>query len=449
MNKVTLLQGHVLPVLQSLPAESVQCCVTSPPYWGLRDYGLEPQVWGGEEGCEHSWSDKSYRESRKNDDTAGPKQKSNTGSEGWRNSERLSQFCRLCGAWRGSYGLEPTIELYIEHTVQIFREVRRVLRKDGVLFLNLGDSYAGGGRAGKDGIQKWGGIESGNQNRKYGPPINTPGLKPKDLCMIPARVALALQADGWWLRSDIIWAKPNAMPESCTDRPTTAHEHIFLLTKSERYFFDAEAVKEECVSGPSDIRKMQESKERIGGFYKDNDDVLVKASKHTNIGRKRSVGSPNGRNCRSVWEFATEPFPGSHFAVFPKELVRRCISAGTSEKGCCPACGAPWKRGTEKTGHINKREAAHQPNNTPTKVDSTGWKPTNRATNEWAPTCTCAAGEPQPCVCLDPFSGAGTTALVAAKLGRDAIGIELNPDYVEMSRKRLKKDLGMFCEITP
>ena len=764
MNKITLINADVMEGLARLPDESVHMVCTSPPYWSLRDYGLEPQVWAGEIECGHEWDEQSrYWDNRagsliRDEGTADFSGKKDT------RGHIKSSFCRLCGAWRGSYGLESTIDLYVQHTVEIFREVRRVLREDGVLFLNLGDTYAGDGRAGKNGIQKWGGIESINQDRKYGPPITPPGLKPKDLCGIPWRVALALQADGWWLRSDIIWAKPNPMPESCTDRPTRAHEYIFLLTKSAKYHWDQEAVKEPNSQGAID---------RFGK----NPAISVKNRKYEGMdgeslaamGSKTPEWLPGGRNLRTVWTIATAPFPEEHFAcvdaetealtpfgwkthdqlsngdiiagydqesralswqpaefwayqvncdlvaiekrdssqrltenhrclirrrvggeaivlagelkpgmeipiaapllvtetkgpgkdlaallgwyltegerkrhriirinqsmsanpekvetirsllvrlgaefsvqrrerevhgkpsieitfsvwgevaeylyrespdkkidltwvnwpisdiqsildamiagdghlrkdgrscivqkdrkfldavqmlalrlglrtiisprkeggfviyitkgewltlrgtngvhapvkrehyegiiwcpsvestfwiarrkgrtfitgnTYPPELVRRCVAAGTSERGACPHCGSPWRRVVEKKtnpkgilggehrevgrdGGLAKRNRDLQAEREMGKSTTTGW----------TPTCTCNAGEPLPCTVLDIFSGAGTTALVAAKLGRDAIGIEISPAYVEMSHKRIAGELGMLVEI--
>ena len=371
-------------------------------------------------------------------------------------------FCRLCGAWRGSYGLEPTIELYVEHTVAIFREVKRVLRADGVLFLNLGDSYASQGGPLKEG----GGIndilggkkETQDYNRSRQAPV---GLKPKDLCGIPWRVALALQADGWWLRSDIIWAKPNPMPESCTDRPTTAHEHIFLLTKSSRYFYDAEAVREPQAQGTFDRYKPGE---KIPTFNK----MGGSGRKNQSFADATPVAIlPNGRNLRSVWTIATAPFPSAHFATFPQAIPERCIKAGTSEKGCCPKCGAPWRRVVEK-GEL-KEHPDRRGRKDRNKADFDGIDYAVRestlglvretTTAGWFPTCTHMDfqnleqhdrpfPEPIPCTVLDIFSGAGTTALVSAKLGRDAIGIELNPEYVEMSRKRIAGEMGMLCEVS-
>lgn len=428
-----ILTGHVLTTLATLPDECVQTVVTSPPYWGLRDYGIEPQVW---------------------DD-----------------------------GWTGSLGLEPTPELYVSHMVEVFRAVRRVLRDDGTLWLNLGDSYASGGKGGggaymdERGEKAWG-PRAGLNGWRSAPP----GLKHKDLCMIPARVALALQADGWYLRSDIVWHKPNPMPESVTDRPTKAHEYVFLLSKAARYYYDAEAVKEPCEIGPSDVRKMLESLPRIGGKHKELIDPLSKASAATNIGRKRSVGGtpkqdqtaatkPNGgntqagfndreanglaplmRNLRSVWTVATAPFPGAHFATFPAELARRCILAGTSERGCCPECGKPWRRVVKRQrvsvrpnfdGHRGELPKSQERNdNGGDGVDRAGNIATT--TTGWAPTCSHDL-PPAPCVVLDPFSGAGTTLLEALRNGRHYLGCELKPEYVAMAERRIRDAMGLFA----
>ena len=379
-----------------LKNKSVQMVCTSPPFWGLRDYGVNGQL-----------------------------------------------------------GLEKTPEEYVANLVAVFREVWRVLRGDGTCWVNLGDSYVSNASSQVPQTKSHVGSGFAGPNR-----AGMTGLKPKDLVGIPWRVAFALQADGWWLRRDIIWSKPNPMPESVTDRPTTAHEYLFLLAKSERYYYDAGAVQEPCESGPSDVRKMLESLPRIGGKHKILDDPLSKASATTNIGRKRSVGgkaclSPRndgerwnendgrgftpislGRNRRSVWTIATEPYPEAHFATFPRKLVEPCILAGTSARGCCATCGAPWERMVERTGHINKREPAHAPYSEPTKTDSTGWAPRTRTTNQWNPICACG-GDPVPCIVLDPFAGSGTTVAVAESLGRRGIGIELKAEYLALSQRRM------------
>ena len=278
--------GDVRGVLKTLPIKYIQTVVTSPPYWGLRDYQTVPVMWGDVTGCEHAW-----------DNSSTPKTKlgiSGHQDSKWKslNCEKCTpgEVCKYCGAWYGQLGLEPTPELYVEHLVEIFREVKRVLRDDGTLWLNLGDSYAAGGRGGGSGSYARDGLHCGRESKNM-PPLKPPkGLKPKDLVGIPWMVAFALRADGWYLRSDIIWNKPNSMPESARDRPTKSHEYIFLLSKSKKYYYDINTIR-----GP----------------------------------HKR------GRNKRSVWTINTQPYPDAHFATFPPEIPRICIMAGTSEAGCC------------------------------------------------------------------------------------------------------------------
>lgn len=257
----TIFEGDALTVLKLLPSDSVQCCVTSPPYWGLRDYGVPGQI-----------------------------------------------------------GLEASVTQFINHLVQVFGEIRRVLRPDGVLWLNIGDSYTSGGRT-------WRAPDKKNPVRAMSVRPETPeGLKPKDLIGVPWRLALALQADGWYLRSDIIWEKPNCMPESVKDRPTRAHEYIFLMSKSEKYYYDYAAIKE-----------------------------------------------ANGRNKRSVWSVHTQAFAEAHFATFPPKLIEPCILAGS--------------------------------------------RPGDYV--------------------IDPFLGSGTAAVVSSALGRKFVGVELNPEYVAITMKRI------------
>src|SRR5262249_35798887 len=255
-----------------------------------------------------------------------------------------------------------------------------------------------------------------------------------DLVGLPWRVALALQADGWWLRSDIIWAKPNPMPESVTDRPTTSHEHVFLLTRSATYFYDAEAVREPALY-EGDTRHLRTDSSKLnGGPREDN-------------GSRMRTGNPTaGRNLRSVWTIATQPYPEAHFATFPEELARRCIAAGTSERGCCPVCGAPWQRVVVETEDYaafkalmkaqdysmvceGQRGGRTNPPNVPPKSVTTGWQPT----------CRCETGEPVACTVLDPFAGSGTTLAVARRMGRRAIGIELQADYLPLIQKRVSE----------
>lgn len=384
-------QGHVLDVLRTMESESVHCVVTSPPYWGLRSYKTELQVWGGDASCDHDWTLVTKPASNGIDGSRGgagcmsPDTMNNHEATATRRPIQ-SHVCQRCGAWRGELGSEPTIELYAEHVVAIFREVRRVLRKDGTLWLNVGDSYAGSGRGptGKTGIGDQERRQGFTTDRRLGRGFRAagyemrdtpavPGLKSKDLCLIPFRLALALQADGWWIRSDIVWAKPNPMPESVTDRPTRAHEYIFLLTKSPRYFYDADAIREPNTEGAIARFGNNHAMSTAGRKYEGMGGESLAAA-----ATRMPEWRPNGHNMRSVWTLPTESFEGAHFATFPTELVKRCILAGSRE------------------------------------------------------------GD----LVLDPFVGSGTTVMVALRYGRRAIGIELNPEYVGMARRRIVLDHG-------
>jgi DNA modification methylase len=412
-----ILAGDAREVLRSLPEGSAQCCVTSPPYWGLRDYGTEPTTWGGEEGCGHDkWVKHRYyvvgggsaRSSGEAFSEAGEGNAERIKKARWREDDT----CARCGAWRGQLGLEPTVDLYVDHIVEVLREVARVLRDDGTMWLNLGDCYAGStkqsGRNDAGNNFRPGRVEAGNKT-KIKVDLELLGLKHKDLVGVPWRVAFALQADGWWLRSDIIWAKPNPMPESCRDRPTKSHEYVFLLTRSARYYWDQEAIREQDTGQTGTSANFQ--RRRAGPIPPGQSHASLRPN------RKPTVASGT-RNARSVWTIPTQPFPEAHFATFPERLAERCIMAGTSERGCCPECGAGWVR-------VFSRML--------------------RTFLGWRPTCGCG-GEaksaekthpPVPCTVIDPFVGSGTTAIVAARLGRRAVGIDLSPKYVEMVRKQI------------
>ena len=381
---VSIQTGDALACLAAMPANGVHCAVTSPPYWGLRDYGLKPLIWDGDPQCRHRWGVEGKSAQRL---------RNGVGSDTAKQAvpltlhPRTGAFCARCGAWRGSLGLEPDYRLYVDHLVAVMRAVRRVLRPDGTLWLNLGDCYAtGAGKAKRAG----GGAQGDNWERKrprgyrgaHDPDpkdlgsglagfqpnrMPQPGLKPKDLVGIPWRVAFALQDDGWWLRRDHIWAKPNPMPESCVDRCTTAHEYLFLLTKSARYYYDRAAIREPFATHP---RWRYPARAQVTGRGSQG------AAAARGDDRDKSGGFPtnnSGRNKRSVWTIATAPFAGPHFATFPPALAEPCILAG------CPAGGTV----------------------------------------------------------LDPFIGSGTTALVADRLGRDCIGIDLDPAAPAMLRGRL------------
>jgi len=418
---VTVYKGDCRDVLRTLPAESVHCVVTSPPYWGLRDYDIPPPVWGGDPACKHHFACKVMKgELRLGSGMAALGERYRGGGHKIGKVPHIKAergFCSRCGAWRVAFGLEPTIQLYVAHAVEIFHEVKRVLRKDGTLWLNLGDSYFGGGR-GRGGSfaserRAWRDMPCGISGT--GQPDFPPGnyssenlcsLKPKDLCGIPWRVAFALQADGWWLRQDIIWEKPSPMPESVTDRCTKAHEYIFLLTKSPRYFYDAETIKEDSSGGRA----------TFSGYAIKGADILYHQD-----GNRRDESIAQSRNKRSVWTVSTVPFQEAHFAAFPPKLVEPCIKAGTSEKGCCAKCGAPWIRKIEKKPNpkgINAEKEIGLAN-----------------TIGWSPSCQCNAPI-VPCIVLDPFAGSGTTGIVSINNGRRFIGIDLSDKYFNMITRR-------------
>jgi DNA modification methylase len=359
-----------------------------------------------------------------------------------------AHICRKCGARRvdSQLGLEPTPAEYVAQLVEVFREVWRVLRDDGTLWLNLGDSYAGSGGAGewsrrKAGKQEYVGQRGNNANR-----VTDRTCKPKDLVGIPWRVAFALQDAGWYLRSDIIWAKPNPMPESVADRPTKAHEYLFLLTKCATYFYDAEAIKESLAAstladGRNGTGRHTQGKNGSKYFADESPDA-GQADKPSWYRQKTFVNSASGRNARSVWTIATEPYPEAHFATFPTEIPRRAILAGTSARGCCPVCGAPWQRVVEHTATPDGRAKGSRFDAGKTAARDGGERtqPGTRMTKQttgWQPSCACAAGEPTPCTVLDPFSGSGTTVAVAVGLGRHGIGIELNASYIELAERRI------------
>jgi DNA modification methylase len=396
----------------------VQCVITSPPYFSLRDYGTG--TWdGGNADCDHAPVSGIQGTTGQRADRAF------TGSAPQRGR------CTRCGATRidQQIGLEATPEAFIEKMVTVFREVRRVLRDDGTCWLNIGDSYNGSGGAGGDYGE--GGLKEG-QPRYPGRHIGG-DLKPKDLIGVPWMLAFALRADGWYLRSDIIWSKPNPMPESVTDRPSKAHEYIFLLTKSARYFYDAEAVREKFAD------------ERMGnpgggGHYAAN---IPGQRPHGGLskGEWNVDGAATGRNRRTVWTIPTQSYEGAHFATFPEKLVEPCILAGTSQRGACPHCGAPWRRLVDKrylspiitTGTEEGRYDKGRNRNVTRMGDGV-----DVTTTGWQQECACPAAEPVPCTVLEPFAGSGTTLMVAKRLVRRSVGIDLSADYLALAVERIK-----------
>jgi DNA modification methylase len=419
---LTVYLGDCRTELQTLPAESVHCVVTSPPYWGLRDYGTASWA-GGDAECDHRKADQGQKH-------AGSDGKLGTNNTNWdHRNEPYEGVCGKCGAVRedGQLGLEPTPDAYIEAMVGVFREVKRVLRRDGTCWVNMGDSYATGTAtpskpSADNDVGYWNNADGLGRSRIDG---RESGLKPKDLIGMPWRLAFALQADGWYLRSDIIWAKPNPMPESVTDRPTKSHEYLFLLTRSARYYYDADAVRE-----PN--RTIGDRREGNGRHQYNG-----KWNGSTPEQQAFVTIDPAGRNLRSVWTIATQPYPGAHFATFPEALVEPCVKAGTSERGVCPECGAPWDRAVERVIAQSHREpgSTWQSRTDPKFARGGAFTGGESTTTGWHPTCI-HHHPPIPATVLDPFAGSGTTARVANRLSRRAILIDLSADYLDQAMLR-------------
>lgn len=458
---------------------TVQCVVTSPPYWGLRKYaGAQDLIWHPSKepwaicaAVDHDWKSNGRTAHHPDRGSVG-KDANGSGLIGGARDQAakkargesapLGDTYSLCGAWRGGFGLEPTIEMYIAHTVEILKEIRRVLRPDGVVFWNIGDSYAsgkgtchnpGGGRNSLSGHEALKDGQAYPLNRGNKSDLDAQGLKPKDLCLIPERVAIAAQADGWWVRSMIIWAKPNPMPESCTDRPTDAYEHIVMLTKSAHYFWDADAVREP-ITESSAKRIAQGNFQNQKGGPKDYGITGVNPNRSARKALENFADNCSGvRNLRNVWMLATQPynFKGAndkgHFATFPEEIPRRCILAATSERGACQQCGTPWQRVTEDSktsgkswnGNDLKSQGVNRGEQPEYAGESLYENYQPKKTIGWKPGCKCFAAEVRdtsPCLVLDPFGGSGTTARVAVELNRRAVSLDLA--YHDHAQKRTR-----------
>lgn len=425
MADVTIINADVIEGLRSIPDHSVHCVITSPPYMALRSYGLPPRDW----------------------------------------SDGLS--CVL--------GEEPSLHDYIKHLVEVFGELKRVLHPTGTFWLNLGDSYQHNGPQPSTGLHKRNGVPLPETYRRK--PLFA---SKKQLGMVPARVALALQDDGWILRQDIIWAKGlsfcptysgSVMPESIQDRAVWAHEHLFHFAVQDKYFYDIDGCREPYVDStlaqveraykgqaqkdyesagaqnPSDVKRsvLAGIVER-GGF-----DVSDRQRKHRSDGytslRGTAIGTGNGRNLRNVWVIGKEPLKEAHFAAFPTKLVEPVIRLGTSEYGCCAQCYAPWTRNLIREAvpeHVQKafEEARLRTVADTGRVDGhTARKPNYRRKvlgEGWAPTCDCGdgvPGRPIPTTVLDPFAGSGRAGVVAKRLGRSFIGIDANYEYCEIAKR--------------
>jgi len=512
MKPNTIYQGDAIEVLKTFPEKSIDMLMTSPPYWALRDYGdNNDRIWDADENCEHNFEEVI---SKFNND--GQKTHKETVNNAC--GKMVSGFCQKCNAWKGQLGLEPNFDLYIKHLCDIFDEVKRTLKDTGTIWVNLGDTYAGGG--GNKGVpDDWKSI-SMNNRQKYSDnkPSRKTSITSKSLVMIPFRFAIEMVKRGWILRNTIVWHKPNCMPSSVKDRFTVDFEYLFFFSKKKKYYFEQQFEPQSPVTLPR-------LKRAVSDHHK-NLNVPGQTTHGMHKARARGEGeimyNPKGRNKRTVWRICPRPFKEAHFAVYPEELCETPIKAGCP-KEVCVKCGKPKEQGFIKKEYIGdekevsgkfkganvhsagarehylSEQRKYQPdqkaialfikNNIKEKeslnqefgehtwthwirIDESGaslpspeqYKKLKEMLNltddydkemlttikvlvddkggktesiGYKPTCNCKAGFASGIV-LDPFFGAGTTGLVALKQGKKFIGIELNPEYIEISKKRLK-----------
>lgn len=535
----TILVGDCRESMKMLAAESVHCAVTSPPYHGLRSYlAVEPLVWGGDQACAHAWGeaipgafDRSFEGKVEGTDGVFERRK---GRLGGAPAADAGNRCR-CGAWRGHWGLEPSFEEWLAHSVEVFRELRRVLRKDGTFWLNVGQSYSnrcyvrqsshqsGFGHESNDLAKSWVDLSKEGRTRMGA----GEGWKEKDLVMQGPLLAEALRQDGWYLRSHIVWSKANCLPEAIKDRPAMSYEHVFLLAKSPTYFYDDVAVRVPY----AESTKPQRGTRYKGQNTKDREDGSQDAS-DTKRRVIEGMEARGGRNLRTVWEeddverralvellrrgiekrsvddiqgvigalmlrdpvlslFCKTPtdepeeawaraeealdlleqrrsaagptdvwwvnpqaLPSAHTAAFPEKLVETCLKAGTSEKGACPVCGAPWSRiSTKELCETRGKVGPGEFDRSDVRLEAGAgplWNHTGGVygcydvtTVGWEPGCACRRPDgqpfaPSPCVVLDTCLGSGTVAVVAERLGRDSIGCELSPLYAAQAEARIR-----------
>jgi len=489
-----IIQGDSRELMNSFPDGSFHCVVTSPPWWNLRNYEVEPSIWDADPECNHEWVTKRRR------DTRGVKGSTLKGSFQTKalRFDTENAFCQKCGAWLGCLGNEPFLYMYLQHIVEIFSSVKRVLRPDGTLWLNMGDNYASGkGSCFNPG----GGKHSFGQKRKsYGvhprhrgnvSQLKEDDLKMKDLCGVPWQVALALRqptlkckgcgainhkikwgrfpdrrlicpacnksegnsinSPGWWLRSAIIWHKKNTGPESPKDRPTKDYEYLFLMSRILKdYYYDQEAIKELASDNSHSRGKGVHLKARIPSSWDtgSGDHRQLKGRYKTKQNKSFSAtvrSLTRYRNKRSVWTIVSKAYKGDHYATFTEESIRDCIRAGTSEVGCCSECGVQWKRmvetirvprgdrfGLKAVGKFDHGQSGRKYQ----EIIET-------RTVGWQPMCDCNA-ETVPCLVFDPFGGSGTTGLTALNLGRNFVLIDISPKYHQMATERLKPSLDQL-----
>jgi DNA modification methylase len=437
----TVMQGHVLDKLRELPNDCVDVVVTSTPYYGLRDYGPDcVSVWNNQVDCKHEWEP--YNFSLHNG--RGDAQKSAKFSEqkSIPDLKLTNHTCTKCGAWKGQLGLEPHPSLFVEHLAQVFLEIKRVLKPSGSLWLNLGDTYFGGqGQARRP--ENWGDLEVAKlgahapaefilQRNK----LRSNWLQPKQKMLIPARVAIALQDQGWILRNEVVWHKINHMPESCRDRLTRSWESVYFFVKDDKYYFDLTAIrKPNCRNWGTEAwtQKLKDPNVKSGIFN---------AQRAKNGAGSKLLGetyNPQGANPGDVWSLTNEGIKDEHFAAFPQKLVKRILEAA-APKEICNKCGRPKIRITAATQNTEPQErkitdAHHRVG--PTSIFNTKALGVEHKTLGWK-SCECNA-DFHPGLILDPFAGAGTALLVAHKMGYDWLGIELVAKYCKIIEKRIER----------
>lgn len=434
-----IFNGNTFEVLKSFPDGCIDCSITSPPYWNLRDYKTNPIIWGGDKNCSHEWTTEHKKPIKLQ--AGNPEFKRKWREQATSNDATNGTFCIKCGAWNGQLGLEPTPQLFINHLCDIFDEVKRVLKPTGTCWVNIGDTYSTStkGSGGKSPVQL------GNMGSFFkGQKLECDAPK-KSLLMIPERFALEMINRGWILRNVIIFLKPNCMPESVKDRFTRDFEYIYFFVKNNKYYFEQqfEPLKEATVK-------------RYQTGWNGNKKRDYARGSHNNL--DKYIGNPDavdesirrGKNKRTTWPITTTSCKEAHFATFSPKLVETPILAGCPEM-VCVTCGQPKQKIFKKeplpdkykiylNGEAGDKKQSGSLIGWRTSVEGQKWLQENPPKHIGWTKCKCKQQEIQPGIVLDPFAGSGTTLMVAKQLGRRFVGIEINPEYIGIIKKRINEN---------